>query len=85
MVLIFVLAFIKEAVLLDQNSTYSSEDRIPELRENVPGRSETERIQQSAALQRSAQNFCTIDGLFCVPSNYSKYEHVLLRDERSSV
>ena len=33
---------------------------------------DTQTIQESAALARSKNNFCTIDGLFCVPANYSK-------------
>ena len=73
---IFILVFIREAVLLDQN--LSSAQKLPTISrkkaEKTEKEVETDRIQQSAMLHRSSQNFCTIDGLFCVPSNYSKYE-----------
>ena len=77
MVSIFVLALTKEAILLDYDLQSKSENhqrsKEKQKEESVSVTiTDTQRIQQSAGLQRSHNNFCTIDGLFCVPANYSK-------------
>ena len=75
MVSIFVLALTKEAVLLDHDLKSKSENhqksKVKQQEEPV-ALTETQTIQLSSAMQRSKNAFCTIDGLFCVPANYSK-------------
>ena len=64
----FLSALTKEVVLLLDHDSKS------EVTVKKPEKllTDTQTIQESAALARSKNNFCTIDGLFCVPANYSK-------------
>ena len=69
MVLISMLALYKEAVFID-NSKSKNSLKLQDKTASIT--SELETIQQLAALHRSKNNFCTSNGRFCVPANYSK-------------
>ena len=69
MVLISMLALTKEAVFMDNSKSKNS---LKSREKTASINSDLETIQKLAALQRSKNIFCTSNGRFCVPANYSK-------------
>ena len=75
LVLVLTLSWVQEAVPLAQESLSTPSMILDGLKAHDKQSERAQRLEEIARMRnvvKPLQEFCTMDGLFCVPANYSK-------------